>query len=90
MQKNFLNIFKSIKGSYNLIDLAKKPKGKDLPRSRASFKEEYEILKQYKEGSIKTSDAIIKLADLNNTDDSKARHFINNFDNKKIVPMKLG
>ena len=89
MQKNILNIFKSIKGSYNLIDLAKKPKGKDLPRSRASFKEEYEILKLYKEGSIKISNAIIELADLNNIDNSKARQIINNFDNNNIVPMKL-
>ena len=89
MQKNILNIFKSIKGSYNLIDLAKKPKGKDLPRSRASFKEEYEILKLYKEGSIKISDAIIKLADLNNIDNNKARQIINNFDNNNIVPFKI-
>ena len=89
MQKNILNIFKSIKGSYNLIDLAKKPKGKDLPRSRASFKEEYKILKLYKEGSIRTSDAIIKLAALNNTDESKAWQIIKNFDNNNIVPMKL-
>ena len=44
MKNNLLTIFKSIKGSYNLFDFAQKPKGKPLPRSRASIKKEYEIL----------------------------------------------
>ena len=41
MNNNFLSIFKSIKGSYNLTDFAQKSKGKNLPRSRKSFKKEY-------------------------------------------------
>ncbi len=50
MKNNLLTIFKSIKGSYNLIDFAQKSKGKPLPRSRASIKKEYEILIMCKVG----------------------------------------
>ena len=42
MKKNFLSVFRSLKGSYNLLDFAQKSKGKTLPRSRKSFKKEYE------------------------------------------------
>ena len=49
MKKNFLSVFRSLKGSYNLLDFAQKSKGKILPRPRISFKKEYEILKQSKD-----------------------------------------
>ena len=34
MNNNFLSIFKSNKGSYNVNEFAQKSKGKNLPRSR--------------------------------------------------------
>ena len=64
MKKKFSSIFRSLKDSYNLLDLAQKSKGKTLPRSRKSFKKEYEILKQYKDGSLLKNEAIIHLTNL--------------------------
>ena len=52
MNNNFSNIFKSLKGSYNLLDFVQKSKGKPLPRSRKSIKKEYEILNAYKDGLL--------------------------------------
>ena len=89
MKNNFLDIFKSIKGSFNLIDFAQKPKGKSLPRTRASFKEEYKILNQYKEGSLITSDVIKKLSSLNNIDENQARDVLKNIDSDNIISMKI-
>ena len=89
MQKNILNIFKSIKGSYNLVDFAKKSKGKSLPRTRASLKEEYEILKQYKEDLLTISDAIVRLTALEGVDENQAKKIIKYIDGDNIFPMKL-
>jgi len=89
MQKNILNIFKSIKGSYNLVDFAKKSKGKSLPRTRASLKEEYEILKQYKEDLLTISDAIVRLTALEGIDKNQAKEIIKNIDGDNVFPMKL-
>ena len=89
MQKNILNIFKSIKGSYNLVDFGKKPKGKSLPRTRASLKEEYKILKQYKEGLLTSSDTIVRLTALKDIDENQAKEIIKNIDGDNIFPMRL-
>ena len=43
MTTSFINIFRNLRGSYNLLDLAQKPRGKSLPKSRRVFKKQYEI-----------------------------------------------
>ena len=44
MSKKLSDIFKSLKGSYNLLDFAQKERGKPLPRSRKSYKSEMLLL----------------------------------------------
>ena len=89
MKNNFLSIFKSVKGSYNLTDFAQKPKGKLLPRSRASIKKEYEILNQYKDGLLLKNKAIKKLTYLGNINDEQANEILENIINDNIISMKL-
>ena len=89
MKKNFLNVFRSLKGSYNLLDFAQKSKGKTLPRSRKSFKKEYEILKQYKDGLLLKNEAINNLTNLKDIDQRKAEKIIDNINDYKIVPMRI-
>ena len=89
MKKNFLSVFRSLKGSYNLLDFAQKSKGKILPRPRISFKKEYEILKQYKDGLLLKSEAIIHLTNLKNIDQRQAEKILENIENDKIIPMKI-
>jgi hypothetical protein len=89
MNNNFLSIFKSIKGSYNLNDFAQKSKGKNLPRSRKSFKEEYEVLKQYKDGLLLKNEAVNHLIDLKKIDQRQAEKILDNFESDKVVPMKI-
>ena len=89
MKKNFLSVFKSLKGSYNLLDFAQKSKGKNLPRSRKSFKKEYDILKLYKDGLILKSEAIIYLTNLKNIDHIHAEKILENIESDKIIPMKI-
>ena len=89
MKNNLLTIFKSIKGSYNLIDFAQKSKGNPLPRSRASIKKEYEILKQYKEGLIIKNEAIKKLTYVNNIDYKQAKDILEKIDSDNIVSMEI-
>ena len=89
MKNNLLTIFKSIKGSYNLIDFAQKSKGIPLPRSRASIKKEYEILKQYKEGLIIKNEAIEKLTYANNIDYKQAKEILEKIGGDNIVSMEI-
>ena len=89
MKKNFLSVFRSLKGSYNLLDFAQKSKGKILPRPRISFKKEYEILKQYKDGLLLKNEAIIRLTNLKNIDQRQAEKVLENIENDKIIPMKV-
>ena len=89
MNNNFLSIFKSIKGSYNLINFAQKSKGKNLPRSRKSFKKEYEVLKQYKDGLLLKNEAVNHLIDLRKNDQRQAEKILENFESDKVVPMKI-
>jgi len=89
MNNNFLSIFKSIKGSYNLTDFAQKSKGKNLPRSRKSFKKEYEVLKQYKDGLLLKNEAVNHLIDLKKIDQRQAEKILDNFESDKVVPMKI-
>ena len=89
LNNSFSNIFKSIKGSYNLLDFAQKSKGKPLPRSRKSFKKEYEILKKYKDGLLLKNEAIIYLINLKSIDQVEAEKILENIMNDQIIPMKL-
>ena len=89
MNNNFLSIFKSIKGSYNLTDFAQKSKGKNLPRSRKSFKKEYEVLKQYKDGLLLKNEAITHLTNLKNIDQRQAEKILENIESDKIIPIKI-
>lgn len=89
MTSNFINIFRNIKASYNLLDLAQKPKGKSLPRTRASFNEEYNILNDYKNKIISRKKAIEKLIVLKNIDKKQAQKILYNISNNNITPMKL-
>jgi hypothetical protein len=89
LNNNFSNIFKSIKGSYNLLDFAQKPKGKPLPRTRASFNEEYNILNDYKNKIISRKKAIEKLIVLKNIDKKQAQKILYNISNNNITPMKF-
>ena len=89
MKKNFLSVFRSLKGSYNLLDFAQKSKGKTLPRSRKSFKKEYEILKQYKDGLLLKNEAITLLTNLKNIDHIQAEKILENIEIDKIIPMKI-
>ena len=89
MNNGFSNIFKSIKGSYNLLDFAQKSKDKPLPRSRKSFKEEYDILKLYKDSLLLKSEAIIHLTNLKNIDQRQAEKILENTESDKIIPMKI-
>ena len=86
---NFSNIFKSIKGSYNLLDFAQKSKGESLPRTRKSFKEEYEILNKYKDGLMLKNEAIIYLINLKDIDEAEAVKILENIKNDQIIPMKI-
>ena len=89
MNNSFSNIFKSLKGSYNLLDFAKKSKGKPLPRSRKSFKKEYEILKQYKDGLLLKDEAINYLIYLKYIDQIQAEKKLENIKNNQVIPMKI-
>ena len=89
MNNNFLSIFKSIKGSYNLTDFAQKSKGKTLPRSRKSFKKEYEVLKQYKDGLLLKNEAINYLINLKKINQRQAEKTLDNFESDKVIPMKI-
>ena len=89
MNNSFSKIFKSINGSYNLLDFAQKSKGKPLPRTRKSFKEEYEILKKYKNGLMQKNEAIIYLMYLKHIDQVEAEKILENIMNDQIIPMKL-
>ena len=89
MNNNFSNIFKSIKGSYNLLDFAQKPKGKSLPRTRKSFKEEYEILNAYKDGVLSRDRLREQLVILKNITENQAEDIIRNIDAKNIIPMRI-
>ena len=89
MKKNFLSVFRSLKGSYNLLDFAQKSKGKTLPRSRKSFKKEYEILKQYKDGLLRKNEAVNHLIDLKKIDQRQAEKLLDNLESDKVVPMKI-
>ena len=89
MNNGFSNIFKSIKGSYNLLDFAQKSKDKPLPRSRKSFKEEYEILNAFKDGVLSRNSLREQLVILKNINKNQAEDIINNIDAKNILPMRL-
>ena len=89
MNNNFLSIFKSIKGSYNLTDFAQKSKGKTLPRPRKSFKKEYEVLKQYKDGLLLKNEAINYLINLKKINQRQAEKILDNFESDKVIPMKI-
>ena len=89
MNNNFLIIFKSIKGSYNLTDFAQKSKGKTLPRSRKSFKKEYEVLKKYKDGLLLRNEAINYLINLKKINQRQAEKILDNFESDKVIPMKI-
>ena len=86
---SFSNIFKSIKGSYNLLDFAQKSKGESLPRTRKSFKEEYEILNKYKDGLMLKNEAIIYLINLKDIDEAEAEKILDNIKNDQIIPMNI-
>ena len=89
MNNNFSNIFKSIKGSYNLLDFAQKSKGETLPRTRKSFKEEYKILNKYKDGLLLKNEAIIYLINLKDINEAEAEKILDNIKNDQIIPMKI-
>ena len=89
MTTSFVNIFRNIKGSYNLLDLAQKSRGKSLPRTRASFNDEYNILNDYKNNIISKNKAIKKLIALKNIDNKQAQEILDNISNHNITPMKL-
>ena len=89
MKKNFLSVFRSLKGSYNLLDFAQKSKGKILPRPRISFKKEYEILKQYKDGLLLKNEAITHLTNLKNIDQRQAKEILENIESDNVIPMKI-
>ena len=89
MNNSFSNIFKSIRGSYNLLDFAQKPKGKSLPRTRKSFKEEYKILNAYKNGFLSRDSLKEELMILKNINKYQAKDIISNIDAKNIVPMRI-
>ena len=89
MATSFVNIFRNIKGSYNLLDLAQKTRGKSLPRTRASFNDEYNILNDYKNKIISKNKAIEKLIILKNVNKKQAQEILNNISDDNITPMKL-
>ena len=89
MATSFVNIFRNIKGSYNLLDLAQKPRGKSLPRTRASFNDEYNILNDYKNKIISKNKAIEKLIILKNVNKKQIQEILNNISDDNITPMKL-
>ena len=89
MNNSFSNIFKSIKGSYNLLDFAQKSKGKPLPRTRKSFKEEYKILNAYKDGVLSRDRLREQLVILKNITENQAEDIIRNIDAKNIIPMRI-
>jgi len=89
LNSSFSNIFKSINGSYNLLDFAQKPKGKSLPRTRKSFKEEYEILNAYKDGVLARDRLREQLVILKNITENQAEDIIRNIDAKNVVPMRI-
>ena len=66
MTTSFTDIFRNIRGSYNLLDLAQKPQGKSLLKSRLTFKKEYEIMDKYKQGKLTKLNAINEITALNN------------------------
>ena len=89
MTTSFVNIFRNIKGSYNLLDLAQKPRGKNLPRTRASFNDEYNIFNDYKHKIISRNKAIEKLILLKSIDKKQAQEILDNIFNQNITLMKL-
>jgi hypothetical protein len=89
LNNSFSNIFKSIRGSYNLLDFAQKSKGKPLPRSRKSIKKEYEILNAYKDGLLLKNEAINNLTNLKDIDQIQAEKKLENIRNNQVIPMKI-
>ena len=89
MTTSLTNIFKNLRGSYNLLDLAQKTKGKNLPRTRASFNDEYQILNDYKKLIISKNKAIEKLLTVKNIDKKEAQEILEKISNHNITPMKL-
>ena len=89
MKKSLSDIFRSLKESYNLLDLAQKSRGKSLPRTRASFNDEYNILNDYKNKIISKNKAVKKLIALKNIDKKQAQEILDNISNHNITPMKL-
>ena len=89
MSNKLSDIFKSLKGSYNLLDFAQKERGKPLPRSRKSYKKEYELLNKYKSRSLSREDLINALVELKNIERVDAEKIITNIDNENVVPLKL-
>ena len=89
MKKSLSDIFRSLKGSYNLLDLAQKSRGKSLPRTRASFNDEYNILNDYKNKIISKNKAVKKLITLKNIDNKQAQEILDNISNHNITAMKL-
>ena len=89
MKTNFSIIFKSLKDSYNLIDFAQKERGKPLPRSRKSYKIEYDLLNKYKSGLLLRDDLINALIELRKIERNDAQKIITNMENENIVPLKL-
>lgn len=89
MSTKLSDIFKSLKGSYNLLDFSQKEKGKPLPRSRKSYKKEYELLNKYKRGLLLRDDLINALIELRKIERDDAEKIIINMDNQNVVPLKL-
>ena len=89
MSNKLSDIFKSLKGSYNLLDFAQKERGKPLPRSRKSYKKEYELLNKYKRGLLLRDDLINALIELRKIEREDAEKIIINIDNENVVPLKL-
>ena len=89
MTTSFINIFRNLRGSYNLLDLAQKPRGKSLPKSRQVFKKQYEILNKYKQGKLKKIDAVNELTALKNINENEATDLINSIKENNIIPMRL-
>ena len=89
MTTSFINIFRNIRGSYNLLDLAQKPRGKSLPKSRLAFEKEYEIMNKYKQGKITRNYAINEITSLNNLNKKQATDIIDNIKEQNVIPMRL-
>ena len=89
MTTSFTDIFRNIRGSYNLLDLAQKPRGKSLPKSRLTFKKEYEIMDKYKQGKLTKLNAINEITALNNLNKKQALDIMDNIKEHNVIPMRL-